>query len=186
MSKKPSIANDLAPLEISEQVKIEANNIFQTLNIPTKRKANRTRVIFFCVFMAYQNLGKVEEPRVIAKSVGLQHKEISKAFSICSKLHTDYVPTFTQKTPQDFVPIIINKLGIDTEVEEIVELLQEVLDKDPSLKDDFPQTVAAACVSFFLEIKGIKFPRSEIAHIIERSDMTLQKICNKVTKAYNN
>ncbi|QIN54631.1 transcription initiation factor TFIIB protein [Cedratvirus kamchatka] len=185
MNRQASIVNDLTHIEIPDEIKIEANRVFQSLTISTKRKKNRKRMVFFCVYEAYRNLNIVEEPRVIAGLVGLPPNELQKAFSVCSELQTGYSTGIQQKKAEDFIPLILKSLGINIDESEIRDILEQVTEKDPSLNEDFPQTVAAACISYFLEINGLKVPRADIANIIKRSDMTIQKICKKIVKAHN-
>lgn len=185
MNKPGSILPDLMNIEIPDEVKIEANRVFQNLLISTKRKKNRQRTVFFCVYNAYINLGMTEEPRVVADLVSLPNNEIHKAFSVCSELQTGYPAAIQQKVALDFVPVILRDLGVDIDHKDIKEVLAYVMDKDPTLKDDFPQTVAAASICYVLEINGLKVSRGDIAKIIKRSDMTIQKIYKKIAKAHN-
>jgi len=142
-------------------------------------------MIFFCVYAAYLRLGITEEPRVIAELVSLPSNEIPKAFSLCSELQTGFSMPIRQKEAKDFFPVILKELRIDVPLEELEDILNYVVEKDPSLKDDFPQTVAAAVIYYYLEINGYKTSRAEIAKIIRRSDMSLDKKVKKVSKSHN-
>lgn len=142
-------------------------------------------MIFFCVYVAFLNLGLTEEPRVIAELVSLPKNEIPKSFSLCSELETGLSLPVRQKEAGDFFPVILRDLGIDISVEELEDILSYVVEKDPSLNDCFPQVLAAGIISFYLDINGLSSLKNEIPKIIRRSPMSCAKVSKAVSKAYN-
>ncbi|AHH01988.1 transcription initiation factor TFIIB [Pithovirus sibericum] len=183
--QQSNILSELSQLEIPDEIRLEANRVYQQLEIPVKRNKNRKRMIFFCIYRAYDNLYQLKDSRSIADLVGLPYNEINKAFSICSKVQTGHSIPIIHKTAAEFIPVILKDLGVELELSDILAVLEEVIEKDKSLKDDFPQTVAAAVICYYLCINGIVFQRKEIAEVTRRSEMTIQKIYKKVSNAHN-
>lgn len=180
-----NIIGDLTNVQITEDLKIRANEIFQRLRTGTKRKNNRKRAVFFCVYRAFIELGKVIEPRNVASLIGMDHNEIHKAMSLCSELQTGYSNLIQERSAKDFIGTILENINVKVDNREIENLLDEVFKKDPSLTDDVPQTVAAAAICYFLEINGIKISPVEVASVIKISEMTMKKIKTKIEEAYN-
>ena len=181
-----SLLNDLSKLQISDQIKNEAESIYQSLHKDTKRKTNRKRQIFYCLYRAYHDSGEVKEPTEIAKIVGLKSSEINAAFALFSQIQTGYPNPIVQRTPQDFVPGILQSVGVDLEDRSaLMELFDEILQKDPSLLEEFPQAVAGAIIFYYLEINGVPISKKDVAKSVNRSEMTLQKVYKKIVAVHN-
>ncbi len=185
-----SIKNELKKIGFAINIIAEADDIFSKLDTGTKRGKRRKQMTFFCVKTAHNNLGIPEDPNKLARMCGISRSGISKAQSMCSVTKTNYKAPLVHRHPRDFLKIYYRKIqdlftfSEDT-IDEIEEMCVEIMQKDEDLEDEKPQTVAAAIIVFYIGIHGYSIEKKKYNEIFGSSDMTINKIKNKVTDAYN-
>ena len=62
-----TLIQDLKVLDFPDEIKKQANQIFMSMNCPTKRSKKRKLLLFFCIYSAYMELGIPQIPNIIAK-----------------------------------------------------------------------------------------------------------------------
>ena len=190
--KEKSLKPDLINAGFPAEIVTKANEIFNKLECGLKRGVRRRQLMFFCVQSAYNKLKIPEDPSRLATMCGISHSEMMKANSMCSPSKTNYKAPLTHWTPHDFLSVFYQKL-VDLDIimysdsvfEDIESICNEVMDKSPTLREDKPQTVAAAILVYYLGLHGIGIDKKSYSEIFSRSDMTIQKVKNKVAQAYN-
>lgn len=181
-----SILSDLSKIQIPDNIKVEAEKIFQQLDLRTKRGKRRKRLLFYCVYNAYKTLGQTKDPKIVASVVGIANKEITKAFSMCSAVQTNYQPPTKQHSPEEYIQNCMDLVGLNQDCyQDVVEKCQIVLNADPSLEEEYPQNVAIAVVYLYIIINGGKLDRKDFSEIFKLSGMTIYKMYNRVEAAYN-
>lgn len=186
-----TIRPDLEKLSLPDNIIGKADDIFQNMDIGTKRSKRRKRLVFFCTLTACDELGIPVEPNHLANICGIERCDISKSMSMCSSVHTNYDAPLIYHTPQKYISGYFKKLNEegmsfkDGAMDHIFEMMDDVLDKDEDLYEDKPQTVAAAILVYYLQINNYIVDKSKYKAIFGMSDMTVNKIKNKVAKAYN-
>ena len=189
-NQERSIKSDLKKIGFPVNIIAEADNIYSKLDTGTKRGKRFKQMKFFCVKTAYNNLGIPEDPNKIASMCGIARSDISKAQSMCSRTKTNYKAPLVHHSPEDFLKIYYRKIqdiftfSSDT-MKEIVEMCQEIMEKDEELEDEKPQTVAAAIIVFYIGIHGYSIEKKRYKELFGSSDMTINKVKNKVSDAYN-
>lgn len=185
-----TIRPDLEKLGLPVNILNAADIVYQSMTVGTKRGRKRKMLLFFCSFRAYNQENVAIDPIYLAEICGIESSDISKALSMCSPVY-ETTNTLIWHTPKHFIPFYFNKLNNEllsfpeSAMDEIDEITKEVMEKDPDLEDEKPQTVAAAILVFYLQTKGYGIEKSRYKHIFGRSDMTINKIKKRVIKAYN-
>ena len=181
-----SIVQDLDLIDLPEEVKREAQVIFNSMKVPTKRGTKRKRLLFFCINQAYVNLKQPKDPKMIANQLGIKSTDISKSSSMCSSSQTGYKPVPTFYHPIDFIPDYMKAVGLDEScVESVKKLGHEVLQRAPDLTDEYPQVVAAGLLLYYMIIHGITVNRKEFAGKVLRSEMTISKMYKRISEIHN-
>ena len=187
-SLKPALESAGFPAEIV----IKADEIFSQMESGLKRGSRMRQLMFFCVHSAYNCMRIPEDPTHLANMCGITTSEISKAFSMCSPAKSNYKPPNIQWEPKDYLKFYYNKiveLDIlafnDDVLTDIENICYEVMEKSLDLKDEKPQTVAAAVLVFYLSLHNCAIDSKKYNEIFNRSSMTICKIKNKVSQAYN-
>ena len=185
-----SIKSDLKKIGFPVNIIVEADEIYNKLDTGTKRGKRRKQMMFFCVKTAYNNLGIPEDPSKLANMCGISRSDISKAQSMCSKTKTNYKAPIVHRNPEDFLKIYYRRIQDlfsfpENTMDELIEMCHEIMEKDEELEDEKPQTVAAAIIVFYIGIDGYSIEKKKYNEIFGISDMTINKIKNKVTEAYN-
>lgn len=182
-----SIFGDLQRINIPDEIKIEAERIFKQLDMNTRRGKRRKKLIYYCVNNAYKTLNRTQDPKVIAKIVGIPPTEITKANSMCSETQTGYRPPRTHKTPLDFLPECCSRIeGLDDNCLSDIKILAEsILQKDSELLEAYPQVVAAGILLYYLTIKGAVVNKKQFASTFGISEMTITKMFKRISEIDN-
>ena len=187
--RKPSeksILPDLEKLRIPDDVKNEAERIFQQLELSTKRGYRRKRLVFYCIYSAYKTLGRAHDPKKIAKLVGIKTTEMSKALSMCSPAQTNFQPPSVYHTPKDFIPEYHQMVNLSPScLDEVLSLCDTISELDPEILEGNPQVVAAGMLMYFMQINGMSVNRKAFAQNVSVSEMTINKMFNQISKIHN-
>ncbi len=181
----------LVKLGLPTNIINSACKIHQNMNVGTRRGKRLRMLIFFCTFTAYSKESITVDPVKLAKICNIERSSISKSLSMCSTVNTQYTTPLVRYTPRNYIPIYYKKLNDvyisfpDEALENIYVMTDEIMNKDPDLKDEKPQTVAAAILVFYLQINGYTIEKTKYNSIFNRSDMTINKIKKRVKTAYN-
>ena len=182
-----SIILDLDKIDIPEDVRNMSEQIFQQLETNTKRGRRRKKLLFYCIFNAYKELGHPQDPKLIAELVGISATEMTKAFSMCSELQTNYKPSSVFYSPLDYISIeFLEEVGLDEQcLDDILKLGQSILEKDPDLYENYPQVVAAGIILYYMTINGATVNKKEFARVVKRSEMTISKCLKRISQVHN-
>lgn len=191
-SKEKTLKSELRSKGFPAEIINKADEIFVKMKFGLKRGVRRKQLIFYCAQAAYNELGISIDPSQLASTCGITYSEISKANSMCSPSKTGYKPPSEFKLPQDFIETYYKKI-MDLNIldfgenaqENIINICNEVMNKSSELKEEKPQTVAAAVLVFYLELNGCSLKKDKYTEIFNKSDMAIIKIKNKVSSIYN-
>jgi len=191
-SKDKTLKNDLKLSGFPSEIIVKADEVFSQMNSGCKRGDRKNQQMFFCAHTAYNILRIPIDPADIASMCGIAPSEISKAFSMCSPSKTGYQAPSVNWEPKDYLKFYYQKI-INLDIMEfdenvlhqIEKICNEIMENDEKLEDEKPQTVAAAIIVYYLQINGYAVDVNKYTEIFGRSQMTIQKIKNKVAEAYN-
>ena len=181
LEKFKNLASDLKGLDFPDEIKKTANQIFMSMNCPTKRSKKRKLLLFFCIYSAYMELGIPQIPNIIAKKVNISPSEVSKAMALFSESQTGYHPPYMLITPIHYLPDYCTKLGFSDATKEMVyELAKNIMEKDKSLMEESPQKISAGIIQFFMVMNGIQFKKKEFAKMFGFSEVTINNIFKRI------
>jgi len=190
--KEKSLKSDLKACGFPPDIIAKADEIHSKMDSGLKRGNRKKQQMFFCVSNAYNSLGIPEDPTKIARMCGISSSEISKANSMCSPSKTNFKSPPIHWEPKHFLEGYLRKLAeldiisfsddVSIDIENICE---DVMSKSQDLKDEKPQTVAAAVIVFYLQLHNCVIEKKKYDEIFSKSEMTILKIKNKVASAYN-
>jgi transcription initiation factor TFIIIB Brf1 subunit/transcription initiation factor TFIIB len=179
--KFKNLASDLKGLDFPDEIKKTANQIFMSMNCPTKRSKKRKLLLFFCIYSAYMELGIPQIPNIIAKKVNISPSEVSKAMALFSESQTGYHPPYMLITPIHYLPDYCTKLGFSDATKEMVyELAKNIMEKDKTLMEESPQKISAGIIQFFMVMNGIQFKKKEFAKMFGFSEVTINNIFKRI------
>lgn len=190
-SNRQTIRPDLENMDLPNDIINKADDIFEKMKAGTKRGNKRKQLIFCCTFTAYNELGIPIDPIKLAGMCEIKPSDITKALSMCSSAKTSYVTPLVRYDPKDFIEGYYEKLSkhltfTDDALDDIYRMTEEIMETDSDLSDEKPQIVAGAILVFYLNLQGYNIEKDKCKTIFGRSDMTINKVKNKVSEAYNN
>lgn len=190
-----TIIKELNKFKIPDNIKLQADLIYNKLNLATRRGKRRKQMLFFCIYNAYKELNIPPFPIKIAEIVGLKKNEINKSFSMFSELQTGYKPRNLNLTALDMLPELCKSLGFnDNDIELCISVGKEIIDNDiknnssnlnERLDQEYPQVVATGILRYFTEINGIDINKKKFADNVCISDNAIKNIKDKVSMIHN-
>jgi hypothetical protein len=179
-----SILPDLNAYNFPENIKYKADAIFDQLGAPTKRGNERKKMLFYLVYRAYQENDQVINPYNLGAEMGLQRTDVCKASNLFQD-NKGYRPRNKRALPTDALPDLCKELDLEHLTESVLELGNEILEKEPRLVDELPHKVAAGILVYFMEIHGIKISPELLKDKITFSEVTIKEIHQRVSKIHN-
>ena len=117
--------------------------------------------------------------------VGIKKNEISKAFSLCSPLETGYYQQVKKIHFISFLPVYFHLTGLsESTLPDVIELANEILNKDKSLKSELPQIVAASLLIYYMDINGVTCDLN-FSLTVGKSEITLNNMKKRIEIIHN-
>ena len=184
---KRSILPDLKPYPFSDEIKNQADVIYNKMIYRVRRGKIRDQMYFFCVYCAHLELGMSPIPTQIGQIFGLTPGEVQKCDSLFSPLQTGYRPPSTNTSPLRYLPDYCESMNLSAEATcEIMELAKLILRKEPSLFEKNPQTVAAGLLRYYTLTNGIVNDDPEkLKKVTGRSSATTEGMYNRISIIHN-
>jgi len=166
---QPEIVNALQKVQVENEVITKAIEIFYRIQgVKTGRTkavkgGRKIRLIFYCIFMAYNELGRPVDPSYAADLVTLARNEIEQAFN-------EYSPTGAMIIrPEKMVPFYINRINalnqdgttfdvgvVNQEVEKVINICRSTKAGQEWIQNTAAKTVAIVALYFYMnDIRGL-------------------------------
>lgn len=186
-AKTRSILTDLRNHTIPDDIKNQADVIYNKMRYQLRRKKVRDQLLFYCVYCAHLELGRDVDPVRLGLMFGLTSGEIQRCDSLFSPLQTGYRPPETTTTPLGYLPSYCNSLNLAEEaIDEIMRLAKSILEKDSSLFQEHPQTVASGLLRYYLITNGIETDNlATVPSVTGRSSATMDTMYKRIAAIDN-
>lgn len=173
-------------LSIPEDVKKRAESVYHTINPATYKSSCLNKLIFFCIYAAYSEMGIPKDPKLIAKIVGIKTGDVSRAMSMFSERNTGYSPPNLDASPLDVIPEYCEKIGLSTDLmPQIRQIGERILSKSPKLLEKSPSVVGATLLLYALTISGIAVDQKSFCANVNISSVTITKMYREITNVDN-
>ena len=182
-----SILSDLKQYPFPDDIKNKADVIYNKMIYRVRRGKIRSQMLFFCVYCAHLELDRDVDPVDLGNLFGLSQGEVQRCDSIFSPLQTGYRPPSTDTSPLRYLPGYCQKMDLSEEaVEEITRLANNILMKDPDLRQENPQTVAAGILRYFTCTNGITTDDPQkLTKVTGRSSVTIDVMFRRIATIDN-
>lgn len=180
-----SIASELTRFNQPDDICQKADEIYRKIGTPTKRGKERDKMLFFCLYSAYRESDIFANPQVLGQEMGLTNGDIARALTAFSEVQTGYRPKSLKTSPAEIIPQLCSSLGLDHISEEVIEILNDVIEKCPGLLEEFPHKVAAGALKYYMDINGIQIPNSSFHKVFCFSDITLKDVQERISMLHN-
>ncbi|MCJ7636188.1 MAG: hypothetical protein MUO21_01725 [Nitrososphaeraceae archaeon] len=180
-----SILNDLKPFHFPDEIKNQADAIYNKMIPRVRRGKIRNQMLFFCVYCAYLELNQDVNPIQLGAEFKLKPGDVQRCDSIFSPLQTGYRPPSTNISPTRYLPDYCQNMELSQEAtNEVIQLSASILKKDPTLFQENPQTVAAGLLRYYTITNGIDDPQ-KITKVTHRSNVTVEGIYRRIAAIDN-
>lgn len=183
-----TILNDLERYSLPEDIKIQADIIYNKMRYQVRRGKIRFQMLFFCVYYAHIELGRDVNPVQLGATFNLTQGEVQRCDSLFSPLQTGYHPPSTNMSPLNYLPDYCQGMDLSSDaVDDIISLSSSILKKDRSLLQENPQTVAAGLLKYYLVTNGIMMDDvTKISKVTNRSSVTIDTMYRMIATIDNN
>ena len=153
---------------------------------PTKRSKRRVKMVFVCVLYAHRELEIPHDPKDIASRINLPLNEISTALSENSEFKSGYKPKTTLRPPKDFIILYAERLGLNEgAVTAIIEIVENVDNRNNTFKNILPQTIAAGAIRYYLDTYGVKIDQTLFHSVVRTGEGTILDMSKKIASIDN-
>jgi hypothetical protein len=182
-NSEKTIRPELDGYFFDDEIKNVADSIYNKMVYQVRRGKVRTKLIFYCIYCAHLELKRDVNPTQLGKIFGLTQGEVQKCDSLFSPLQTGYRAPTTIISPLQYLPGYCIKLKLSQEsLETIRKMSQDILSKDPSLKEENPQTVASGLLRYYTLTNGITLDDpNELEKLTSRSMVTIENMCKRIS-----
>ena len=182
-----SILPDLKQYAFTDDIKNEADVIYNKMRHQVRRGKIRSQMLFFCVYCSHLELNRDVNPIQLGKEFGLTQGEVQRCDSLFSSLQTGYRPPNRNASPLGYLPNYCHSMNLSHEaIDEIMKMSAIILRKDPTLYQENPQTVAAGLLRYYTVTNGISTDDPQnITRITGRSSVTIDGMFKRVSTIDN-
>lgn len=188
-----SIVDELNDLPLSSDLRQRSQLVYQKLGPRTHRGNKRKQMLFYCIYSAAlelksENPDCQEDPNPVTyqKMLSLSHGSVRKSMSMFSETQTGYRPKTGKANPLGMIRGYCLENRISPEmVGPIKALGRNILERDPGLRDEYPQTVAAGLIKYFLTTIGGELDNESFAKNVHLSQATINSMYKRIAKIDN-
>jgi len=175
----------LATLELDEEIKVKANEIFKVLITKTPKIKKKKHSIFFCLYEACKELGIKKDSHILADIIGMPKDDIQGSLTTFSTTQTGYKSKIVKITATDLIPDYCNRIQFVVEqANEAKDIAEIVFKNNPELKEEMPRKMVAGILKYYMEINGITIDKNQFSQLMGFSEATLNTLSKKISNAY--
>lgn len=180
-----TIIHDLEKFALSDEIKNQADVIFNQMTYRVRRGKIRDQMLFYCVYCAHLELNQNVNPISLGAMFKLDQGDIQRCDSIFSPLQTGYRPPSSTISPLRYLPNFGQSMELsDESTTELTQLASTLLIKDPKLYQENPQTVAAGILRYYTLTNGID-DVNKIKSVTNRSIATIETMFDRIARIDN-
>lgn len=162
------IEQEIQSLQFPQDVKNMACEVHNMLDLPTvPRKAKRARVKCYCIYQAYNELGKqfIPDPGFIGQQLGLDITDSNRSISKRPKYKQGRIPKPVMRTPQTILKSYIQEyIHLPNDLtDDILSTFDRVIASKPDLLLAKPKPLVAAYIMVHTEFSGINANMADLA-----------------------
>jgi len=182
-----SILPDLKQQAFPDEIKNGADVIYNKMKYRVRRGKIRNQMLFFCIYCAHLELNRDVNPIQLGAQFGLLPGEVQRCDSIFSPLQTGYRPPHTKTSPLRYLPDYCCRMGVSEDTTpEVMKLAAIILQKDSTLYQENPQTVAAGLLKYYTVTNGITTDDPQkITNVTGRSNVTIEGMFRRIATIDN-
>lgn len=179
--KSKSIAPDLAKYNIPEDIIAKADELYKADKVDICRQRKRIFLLFYYTLEAYRENHKDVDPNKIGIVFGLSQGDIMTAVSTFNKKKNSCKISFT--SPIQLTMAYCDELRINDSIikDEIHDLCMNVISKDPTLVNSYPQTIASGILYYYFQTTNYEPDKATFELIVGRSAATIKKMAKHVS-----
>jgi hypothetical protein len=182
-----TIIPDLKSYMFPDDIKNQADTIYNKMRYQVRRGKIRNQMLFFCVYNAHIELGRDVNPIQLGAQFGLNQGEVQRCDSLFSPLQTGYRPPSKNTSPLGYLPDYCQNMDLSQEaIDEMMKMSVNILHKEPALYQENPQTVAAGLLRYFTVTNGvITDDPQKITRVTNRSTVTIDGMFRRISAIDN-
>lgn len=190
-AKGKSIMKDMVSINIPDDIKQRADNIYRSMNTGVHRKGNRSCLVYYCILNAYKEADCVVDPYDLTRLMGVSPKVHARAKKLFPTYLTGYIPPQVDALPRDYITIVGSKLSFSSEAMEMVEnLFNELEEIDNTVAVKKPRDFIIGLFWYFIDIYNVVFDGKSMTlqkytEILQCNSTSVNSMKRKIVEMYN-
>lgn len=187
INSERSIINDLKNYPFPDDIKNQADVIYNKMKYQVRRGKIRFQMLFFCVYCAHLELNRDVDPVTLGVIFDLTYGDVQRCDSLFSPLQTGYRPPAKNTSPIDYLPKYCENINLSQDaVNDMIAMSKSILRKDKKLRQENPQTVASGLLKYYIMTRGITLDDPLIMlKITGRSNVTIEGMYKHISTIDN-
>lgn len=180
-----SIYSELRRISVEEHIRRKADELYRQNSI-TGRQSKRQLMLYYYLACAYNETQTPYNPHYLAKTVGIPITKIQTAMCTFTKSAHIQSSKTTFKKPHDYIESQMIYTGLSpSHISDVIELIDDLLEKDEDLYDAQPQVLSAATILYFMELEQVDVP-SNFRNNVNIPKSTLENMHKRLRQTHNN
>lgn len=187
MNIDENMTNPFDGYDFCDVIRNKAYDIYYSMISSEKRSKNKKRYIFYSLYNAYRELGYVSDQYEIARKIGLDFKEITKAKSIVPDRgkKTNITNNINITTMVECLPGYYSEFFLDSQnYEDLERIIIKIADQYPYYNSYQPHKHVAILCSIHAEYLGCVVNKQQLCSILMMDYQTFIKTYKLLTEIY--
>jgi hypothetical protein len=187
--KVKTIIPDLKKYVSDENLILKADELYRQGKTGISRQKQRIYLLFAYTLMAYRILYGPVDPNKIGKLFSLPSGSLTpgKQNTAMSSFSNKKENNLYYTSPIDLIPEYCKDMGITDLTDDIISLAKQILQKEKSLMNVFPQTVAAGLIYYYLTgiYDNADIDKNRLKESVGRTLATIRKMAIIISEVDN-
>lgn len=182
-----AIEQDLINMNINDNIKDVANDIYTEIcKGKVHRGMRRRAIIFAVVFHAYKIVDNPQSCESLIKLFKIKRKDALKGLKYVNENSSKDSPIRARCiTPEHLIHEFLCKFKVSEEkTNDIIHLYHSVKDKSSILNRSRPQSVASGVIWYWIKLHNKQINISEFTKKVDLSELTVSKMAKEIARLY--
>lgn len=173
--------------DFCDSIKNKATDIYYNITDKAKRSKNKKRYLFYSIYNAHRDLGYVADQYDIAKKIGMDFKDLTKAKSIVPDRgrktgisNNIRIATMLECLPSYYDEFFLDKSNYD----DIANIVTRIAEQYPEYNLYQPHKHVAILCSIHAEYLGCHIDKTKLCSMIMMDGQTFIKTYKLLTEIY--
>lgn len=181
-----AVITSIREIDVPSEILDQAVAIFNKSGVKEARKKKKQHIVFACIYNAALSQNYAIFTQELAKKCGMEKNEISSAMTTFGKCADKELIVSAHIPATSYIFKICESINAEAISEDVTTVVNDVIERQPSLEDKPPKLVAAGAIHYWGNILGFEGVTKEL--ISKNTGLTtgsIEKMSKEVAHYHN-